>query len=125
MYLRGNENRFIGNTIFGRSFGSPIISGEKNLIKGNVIHGSQIGLWVEGNNNRLIDNITIGNGNGIAIYNRSHDNLIHGNVALENMIDLVDENVDCDNNIWKNNVFNTTSNSILRPRPPVPVDCIH
>ena len=113
--MGGNNNWVIENTATRSEIGHRI-GGEENLIKNNIITNSFWGLLVGGNNNQIINNISNNNVYGIFIANGFQDNTIFGNVALRNgTIDMRDDNLNCGNNRWKNNVFKTSK----------PEDCIH
>ena len=95
--------------------------------------GGGVGFFLEGNEvkvlwNKAIDNRQQGfllnkgleftvfgntakkNGIGIVLTDMAKNSTVIGNVALDNngLVDLFDSNVECDNNTWKRNWFQTS-----------------
>ena len=64
----------------------------------------------EAANNKIIGNAIQGNCVGIGVETGSQSNEITKNVAFDNrLIDLADGNLDCDDNDWRINVFETSA----------------
>jgi hypothetical protein len=58
---------------------------------------------------------TANQGPGVAIRSGSTGNTVQGNVALGNdAVDVVDDNPDCDADVWKKNVFETRGAPCIR-----------
>ena len=51
---------------------------------------------------------------GIDVCDGCTDNKIKGNTVLGNFIDLVDDNFECDNNVWLFNDFDTASQACIQ-----------
>ena len=83
-----DNNQIIGNAAVNNSDGIRLGSGSvDNLVRGNRTYGNwDDGIDVNGTNNTITENISLGNGN--------HD--------------LEDDNATCDSNIWTSNTFGTS-----------------
>jgi parallel beta-helix repeat protein len=99
MQVRTGGNRVVGNTITDGSRGILVQESDAGAAEGNEILG-----------NTVLDNQR----EGIVVDLGSTRNRIVGNQALGNDIDLRDLHPDCDDNLWKGNVFDTAE----------PEDCI-
>jgi parallel beta-helix repeat protein len=78
-------------------------------------------MQIGGANRNLIEgNYVVGNAdNGISIRNGSVSNIVRNNIAVGNVVlppasanfgptfDLLDNNPNCDNNLWRDNIYNT------------------
>ena len=128
--IDGIENNVVDNVIGGIAEGIEV-RGASNQIRGNQIAGAiDQGIELRGGGNRVDANLTVDAvGDGISIF--SNDNLIRGNGAfsngdegiivvemfgnnriennraLGNGTDLADQNLDCDDNVWADNTFET------------------
>ena len=135
--IDGIENDVVDNVIAGVGEGIEV-RGAANRIRGNQIAGAlDQGIELRGAGNRVVGNLALDAvGDGISIF--SNDNLILGNGAfsngddgiivvapfgnnrilnnraLGNGTDLTDQNLDCDDNVWADNTFESAD----------PVDCI-
>jgi parallel beta-helix repeat protein len=135
--IDGTGNDIADNVIAGVGEGIEV-RGASNLIRDNQIAGAvDQGIELRGAGNRVVGNLALDAvGDGISIF--SNDNLIHGNGvfsngdegiivvapfgnnrilnnrALGNGLDLADQNLDCDDNVWANNTFGSAD----------PDDCI-
>ena len=133
--INGSDNRIVDNRIGGVAEGVQLL-GERNLVLRNQIIGaSDRGIDVRGlveptGAHVIIDNLIADGVDGIAtlessngnrisrnrIYSNSDqgifvgtlDNTIQRNQALLNRVDLQDNTVDCDNNLWRDNTFETS-----------------
>lgn len=92
----GNHNSFIHNNLTGNpSDGLLLFNAKNNAVRqntadGNGLNGIEVGMLGSGN---IIDhNTAFGNGQG-------------GSAGF----DLVDQNMNCDHNMWTNNSFNLSS----------------
>ena len=135
--IDGVENDVVDNVIAGVAEGIEV-RGAANQIRGNQIAGAiDQGIELRGAGNRVVANLAVDAvGDGISIF--SNDNLVHGNGAFSNCddgiivvatfgnnrivnnralgngTDLTDQNLDCDDNVWANNTFESAD----------PDDCI-
>jgi parallel beta-helix repeat protein len=124
--IDGIENLIVSNVIAGVAEGIEV-RGASNQIRRNQIAGAvDQGIELRGADNRVVANLAVDAvGDGISIF--SDDNLIRGNgafsngddgiivvegfgsnrilsnSALGNGTDLLDQNLDCDDNLWANN----------------------
>jgi parallel beta-helix repeat protein len=131
----GNTGNFILNNIVsgnGLDGITLFVRSTFNVLRGNIVfgngfyrvaarRGNGIGLQVGGANDNLIENnASYGNAdNGISIRNGSLRNTVRNNVAINNVVlppastsfgptfDLLDNNPNCDANIWVDNQYNT------------------
>jgi hypothetical protein len=63
--------------------------------------------------NHVNNNQTLGNSIGIQLGSGVTSNHVNGNTALGNITDLADSNVNCDDNKWNGNTFNTANQSCI------------
>ena len=132
------SNRFIANTAIGNGdegFRLSDVAAQDNVVIGNTAEGNGLpedndqiscnfpppegeepdinpGIVTsnEAANNKIIGNVTQGNCVGIGVETGAHSNEITKNVAFDNrLIDLADGNLDCDDNDWRINVFETSA----------------
>jgi len=81
-------------------------------VLGNRLDG--IAVVRESTNNTIKSNTVKGNGrSGIAVFVTSTANLIVSNTAQENGLDLEDQNLNCDANVWRHNNFTTANQSCI------------
>jgi hypothetical protein len=135
--INGNANRVIGNRISAVAEGVQLI-GERNHVLRNQIIGTTVrGVEVRAGGHVINDNlIADGADDGIALLVDAHgnevsrnaiyghvqsglfvgteDNTLKRNQVLLNGVDLTDADPACDNNLWRDNVFETAQ----------PADCI-
>jgi Right handed beta helix region len=135
--INGNANRVIGNRISAVAEGIQLI-GERNHVLRNQIIGTTVrGVEVRAGGHVINDNlIADGADDGIALLVDAHgnevsrnaiyghvqsglfvgtaDNTLKPNQVLLNGVDLTDADPGCDNNLWRENVFETAQ----------PADCI-
>lgn len=85
----------------------------KNTAVGNVDNGFSVS---ESTDTTLQKNAATGNGlNGIFVLEEATHNFFIKNTAVGNSaIDLVDENPDCDDNLWKANTFGSKSQACIQ-----------
>jgi Periplasmic copper-binding protein (NosD) len=129
--VNGNDNRIVGNRIGGVGEGVQL-TGNGNHVMGNRIIGTAergvevragahviafnliadggtdgIALVFDGNGNHVHHNAVYGNADaGIEV--NALDNRIERNRVLLNRVDLQDRTPGCDNNLWRNNEFETS-----------------
>ena len=132
------SNRFIANTAIGNGdegFRLSDVAAQDNAVIGNTAEGNGLpedndqiscnfpppqgqepdinpGIVIsnEAANNKIIGNAIQGNCVGIGVETGSQSNEITKNVAFDNsLIDLADGNLDCDDNDWRINVFETSA----------------
>ena len=100
--------------------GILLFAGSGNQVKGNTTNGNgQDGILSGGGvstGHSIKDNTASGNGiAGIRLLAGSTGNNVKGNTAQSNsFVDLADDNPNCDNNVWTNNVFNTASKTCIQ-----------
>lgn len=118
-FVQGNANKLIKNEAFDNNGAGYGIEGERNELRRNMATDNPgVGFSISfGTNNRLLGNIAEDNGkSGITV--SGTDNVIARNRAFGNgdevqFFDLNDDNLNCDNNTWRRNKFDTRN-----------VDCI-
>lgn len=133
----GTDNLIARNAIGGVAEGIEV-RGERNQIRNNQIAGAlDQGVELRGDNNTVVDNLTLnavadgvsifssgnevrGNGvfdnadEGIIVVETATSNRVVDNSAFGNGTDLVDQNLNCADNVWTDNAFETAD----------PDDCI-
>jgi len=133
IHVRQNQVSSQNTTLNPNGAGIRLVATGNNVIDGNTAsNGAGLGILLQVSNlNVVTNNITGNNGrsgifvsagrdnfiaanqannngeNGIRI--EGADNFIIRNQALGNQVDLFDAQADCDNNIWRNNIFLTDS----------------
>jgi parallel beta-helix repeat protein len=114
------KNLFRGNTSTGNTIAGFTLNGATNnhLINNVASNNTGNGIFIEaGTENQLKENTANGNGvSGIVIADGSTGNSVRGNTAQSNSsaVDLADDNPNCDNNVWLNNVFNTANQTCIQ-----------
>ena len=119
------SNKFSHNRSFGVRVGTPESDASNhNTIRDNTLKDSpDWGIRVDnGSSNTIQGNTLSGNDFGIQLIVGASRNFVYGNKARENQrVDLVDDNADCNDNIWTNNKFDTSQSgpatSPTRPSP--------
>ncbi|MCC2663665.1 MAG: hypothetical protein K0R41_2147 [Geminicoccaceae bacterium] len=133
--INGNDNRIVGNRIGGVAEGVQL-DGERNrVLRNHIIGTTDRGVDVrglaEGTGDHVIAFNLIADGvDGIALLDNSQGNQIRGNTiyghsdqgifvgtfgntiernqVLLNLVDLQDNTADCDDNLWQDNIFDTS-----------------
>jgi parallel beta-helix repeat protein len=95
----GHENRLVDN--FATSLATSIVE-----------QFPFAGFFVGGNNNQLRRNRAMHNQNGIVVTGMGND--LTRNTAVENSLDLRDQNGDCAHNTWTSNIFETSDPACIR-----------
>jgi parallel beta-helix repeat protein len=123
------RNRFVANTAIGNGdegFRLRDPAAQRNQLTRNTVEDNGlvpcsllppnpdvnpgIAITNEASNNRVISNRAHGNCVGIAIVSGSLGNKVINNTALDSrLVDLADGNVDCDDNQWRRNEFDTSA----------------
>jgi parallel beta-helix repeat protein len=132
--LESNTNKIVRNEAHNNGYGIFTIDSDDNEIEGNEANDNFAGIYLEGSNdNKIKRNETNENKDMGILLNRSNNNEIEGNKANDNEdvgifvtgfgnqitknsarrngIDLIDTNLDCDNNRWEDNAFDTSNPS--------------
>jgi parallel beta-helix repeat protein len=113
-----NKNVFRGNTSTGNTVTGFTLNGaDNNHLINNVASNNGTGIFIEdGTENQLKENTANGNSvHGIHIAGGSTKNSVRGNTAQTNTsFDLREDNTNCDNNVWMNNVFNTANQACIQ-----------
>ena len=114
--VRGAANRIRGNQIAGALDQGIELRGAGNLVVGNLaLDAVGDGISIFSNDNLIGGNGAFSNGDdGIIVVETFGNNRIVNNRALGNSTDLTDQNLDCDDNVWANNTFESAD----------PDDCI-
>ena len=114
--VRGAANRIRGNQIAGAVDQGIELRGAGNLVVGNLaLDAVGDGISIFSNDNLIGGNGAFSNGDeGIIVVATFGNNRIVNNRALGNGTDLTDQNLDCDDNVWANNTFESAD----------PDDCI-
>ena len=114
-----SDNHFLGNGFNGNGAqGFLIVDGTGNQLKSGFALAN-LGSGIEAGGaggNTITDNLADGNGiAGIVLPSGSVGNTVKGNTARNNaVVDLKDDNANCDNNVWTKNVFNTASQPCIQ-----------
>ena len=107
--VAGDRNRITGNKIIGATDRGVEVRAGAHVIDANLIAdggADGIALLDTANGNRVLRNAVYRNADeGIEV--ATLDNRIERNRVLLNGLDLQDGTPDCDNNLWKNNEFET------------------
>ena len=133
--INGNDNRIVGNRIGGVAEGIQLEGERNHVLRNQIIGTTDRGVDVRGLTESAgghviafnliadgVDGIAVlddSQGNQIrrnAIYGNSDqgifvgtmDNTIERNQVLLNAVDLQDNTVDCDDNLWQGNTFETS-----------------
>jgi parallel beta-helix repeat protein len=106
--LVSNNNRLTNNTSRSNTFvGIAIaIGSQRNELTGNTASSSGVyGFQIVGSANRLMNNTATDHGeDGIVVWEGATNNVLRGNKGQRNSgFDLADDNVNCDQNIWRGN----------------------
>lgn len=114
--VRGASNRIARNQIAGALDQGIELRGDGNRVVANLaVDAVGDGISIFSNDNLIRRNGVFGNGDdGIIVVETFSNNRIINNRALGNGIDLIDQNLDCDDNVWANNTFGSAD----------PNDCI-
>jgi parallel beta-helix repeat protein len=108
----GEQNTFENNTAtFNQGAGFGIGNAKQNTFRANVSTGSRYGFYLTpgAHENRLEGNTARFNSvAGIITLMDATGNVIRGNTARDNALDLDEENTNCDN-VWEDNSFGTAN----------------
>lgn len=117
----GSNNGLLNNVASNNGAeGILLFAGSGNQVKGNTTNGNGLNGILSGGGvstgHSIKDNTASGNGlSGIRLLAGSTGNSVKGNTAQSNnSTDLVDNNANCDNNTWADNIFNTASQSCIQ-----------
>lgn len=106
--LTGTNNRVLGNDIIGATERGIEVRAGGHEIRGNrIADGSADGIAIFSDGNVVEDNSIYGHGDQ-GLFVSGFDNRITGNRVLLNLIDLTDVATDCDDNLWRDNTFETS-----------------
>ncbi|MGH6902293.1 MAG: NosD domain-containing protein, partial [Geminicoccaceae bacterium] len=115
--LLGERNRVLRNQIVGASdrgidvrglVEPPQVTGAHVIIDNLIADGVDGIALLEDSNGNLISRNTIYGNSDQGIFVGTLDNTIEGNQALLNRVDLQDNTPDCDDNLWQDNIFETS-----------------
>lgn len=121
LFNSSNDNLITSNDISNNGtvnggFGVLITPGSKrNTVRGNIVNGNRLfGMLVGGANNTIQAN-TVNQSTLFGILVFGVNNTIQSNAAFNNpILDLVDDNANCDNNTWKSNIFGTSNQTCIQ-----------
>jgi parallel beta-helix repeat protein len=112
--LMGERNRVLRNQIIGATDRGVDVRGLVEPTGAHVISDNLIVDGVDGiallpssNGNRISRNTIYGNSDQ-GIFVGTLDNTVEDNRALLNAVDLQDNTAGCDDNVWRNNTFETS-----------------
>ena len=132
--INGSDNQIVGNSIGGVAEGIQLEGERNHVLRNRIVGATDRGIDVRGlveptGGHVIADNLIVDGVDGIAtlessngnrisrntIYGNSDQgifagtlgNTIEGNRALLNTVDLQDNTVDCDDNLWRDNEFET------------------
>ena len=112
--LLGERNRVLRNQIVGATDRGVDVRGLVEPTGAHVIIGNLIADGVDGiallenSNGNLISRNTIYSNSDQGIFVGTFDNTIERNQVLLNRVDLQDNTADCDDNLWQDNIFETS-----------------
>jgi hypothetical protein len=129
--VNGNDNRFVGNRIGGVAEGFQLAGDRNHVVRNHIIGATDRGVEVRAGAHVIAFNlIADGGADGIALLdsgngNHVHRNAVYGNAdeglevatfdnriernrVLLNGVDLQDTTDNCDDNLWRDNVFETS-----------------
>jgi hypothetical protein len=124
--LAGNDNDVVHNDVNDEI---ELLDSSNNTIVNNIADNGIIGIdlisLVGGsNNNEIHANTTDNNtqprsgagpfGDGIVLRSGASSNNISGNKSFNNLIDMEDDNANCDSNKWHGNKFNTANQPCIQ-----------
>jgi Periplasmic copper-binding protein (NosD) len=108
--LIGTGNQVLRNEIIGTTARGVEVRAGAHLIRNNLIADGAldgIALLVTAYGNEVSRNAIYGHGDQ-GLFVGTIDNKLERNQVLLNRVDLTDTNPDCDNNLWRNNMFETS-----------------
>jgi hypothetical protein len=117
--LTGSGNRVLDNDIIGTTDrgievrvtvtddGTEIREGGHQISGNRIADGTADGIAVFADGNQVHDNSITGHGDQ-GLFVSGFDNTITGNLVLFNLTDLTDATENCDDNVWRDNVFETS-----------------
>lgn len=129
--INGNDNRIVGNRIGGVVEGIQLMGDGNHVLRNQIIGATERGIEVrqgahvikrnliadggldgvallsDGHGNEISRNAIYGHGDQ-GLFVGTFDNTLEGNRVLLNAIDVTDATPDCDANLWRNNVFETS-----------------
>jgi parallel beta-helix repeat protein len=133
--ISGSDNRIVNNRIGAVAEGVQLTGERNHVLRNQILGATDRGIDVRGlveptGAHVITDNLITDGVDGIAllessdgnqisgnrIYSNSDQgifigtegNTIEGNEALLNLVDLQDNTVDCDDNLWQDNTFETS-----------------
>jgi parallel beta-helix repeat protein len=133
--INGNDNRVIDNRIGAVAEGVQLIGERNHVLRNQIVGAGDRGIDVRGlveptGAHFMAENLIVDGVDGIALLENSNGNLISRNTiyrngdqgifvgtlgntiernqALLNRVDLQDNTADCDDNLWRDNTFETS-----------------
>ena len=106
--LQGEGNRVQRNDIIGASErGVEVRAGGHRIVNNLIADGALDGIVLFSSGNRVTGNTVLGHGDQ-GLFVSGLDNTLARNRVLLNAVDLTDTNPACDNNEWRDNIFETS-----------------
>jgi parallel beta-helix repeat protein len=136
--INGSDNRIVDNRIGGVAEGVQLLGERNRVLRNQIVGATDRGIDVRGlvappeatGAHVIIDNLIADGVDGIALLENSNgnlisrntiysssdqgifvgtfDNTIERNQVLLNRVDLQDNTADCDDNLWQDNIFETS-----------------
>jgi parallel beta-helix repeat protein len=119
--IDGDNNNIVGNEANNNASENFQIKGNNNRLVNNTANGGpeecflidEIDEGVGGDENQLINNHATGCLDGFVFSAGAEGNSITNNRALGNGTDLIDDDCANNNNVWKNNKFETSAGTCI------------
>ncbi len=106
--LKGEGNQILRNQMIGTTDRGVEVREGAHRIAGNLIaDGTADGIAVLSDGNQVTDNIIVGQGDQ-GLFVSGSGNILERNQVLRNRVDLTDTTKACDNNLWRDNTFETS-----------------
>ena len=108
--LMGEGNHVLRNQIIGAAERGVEVRAGAHVIRGNLIADGAldgIALLDDANGNEVSGNAILGHGDQ-GLFVGTFANRLERNQVLLNRVDLQDNTADCDDNLWQDNIFETS-----------------
>jgi parallel beta-helix repeat protein len=114
-FFLGSDNAVTDSVVIGNADKGIISGSNSTTIFGNTISDNDRGIYLSdgSSGSRITANAVFSNGTGIEVNSTSSSNRITSNVSLGNNLDMSDDNVDCDADIWTFNLFQSSNESCI------------
>ena len=98
------------NGFTGEGYGVVIWNGTNNIIQNNVTNNNNFGIRLSGQGRNKVLNNSVSGNTGVGIWLteiESGTRVLRNTVLGSGEIDMLEDSVGCDSNIWQNNTFQT------------------